>query len=189
MNKEDLSIKQTFGTIDPVKVAVGCFRIHHNYAPNAFDDVLSILAHAVVKHLMDHSMVMKESESIDVDEFLTTLTSTVFSHCESEMGHLFGNRNSYITLYLNNYAPVRWALGLEIWRVLTGQRVLYNTTFNKFSMLQAIDSIYTRAEELWRYVFKGTRREGEPLPKGYVKRIVEQFLYFGALMQNLGWRG
>ena len=189
MNKEDLSIRETFGTLDPVKVAVGLFRIKHSYAQNEFEDVLSILAHAVVKHLMDHSMVMKESESIDVDEFLTTLTSTVFSHCESEMGHLFGNRNNYITLYLNNYAPVRWALGLEIWRVLTGQRVFYNTTFNKFSMLQAIDSVYTRAEELWRYVFKGTRREGEPLSKDYVKRIVEQFLYFGALMQNLGWRG
>ena len=188
MNAEDLSIRRTFGTIDPVKVAVGMFRVKHSYAQNELEDVLSIMAHAVVKYLMDRSVVLKESESIDVDDFLTTLTSTVFSHCESEMGHLFGNRKNYITLYLNSYAPVRWAIGLEIWRVLTGQRVLYNTTFDKFSVLQAVDRIYTQASELWRYVFKGTRREGEPLSKDYVKRIVEQFLYFGALMQGLNRR-
>ena len=188
MNKEDLSIRQTFGTIDPVKVAVGMFRIRHSYARDEFGDIIDVLAHAVLKYLMDRSVVLKESESIDVDDFLITLTSTVFSHCESEMVHLFGNRHSYIRLYLNSYAPVRWAIGLEIWRVLTGQRVLYNTTFDKFSMLQAADRIYTQAAELWRYALRGTKREGEPLSKDYVKRIVEQFLYFGALMQGLNRR-
>lgn len=189
MNKEDLTIKRAFDGLDVVKMAVGIFRIKHSYAQNELEDVIEILSHAVVKYLMDRHVVLKEGEAIDVDDFLTTLTSTVFSHCESEMGHLFGNRKNYITLYLNSYAPVRWALGLEIWRVLTGQRVLYNTAFNRFSMLQAVDRVYTQAEELWRYVFKGTRREGEPLSKDYVTRIVEQFVYFGAHMQLLGRRG
>ena len=188
MNAEDLSIQRTFGTLDPVKVAVGMFRIRHGYAHDEFGDIIDVLAHATISHLLECGVTPKEGEAIDVDGFLYTLTNTVLNHCESEMVHLFGNRHSYIRLYLNQYRPVRWAIGLEIWRVLTGQRVLYNTTFDKFSMLQAVDRIYTKAAELWRYALRGTKREGEPLSKNYVKRIVEQFLYFGALMQGLNRR-
>ena len=188
MNKEDLSIRRTFGTLDPVRVAVGMFRIRHSYESDELGDIIDVLAHAVISHLLECGVTPKEGEAIDVDGFLYTLTNTVLNHCESEMVHLFGNRHSYIRLYLNQYRPVRWAIGLEIWRVLTGQRVLYNTTFDKFSVLQAVDRIYTQASELWRYALRGSKREGEPLSKDYVKRIVEQFLYFGALMQQLGRR-